>query len=212
MRKGRRLYQAIVNRCLDEGMSIDKALMKCLIDPAKMNLSLESDPDEIPPEIEDVVSREAIEACAAFLDVSVIRVMLLLDIFSIGDINGYSFLSRSSAMAVASYYLDTLSSTNLFGKSELLLQELVASTMSRTLEETCEKIGIPEQVMRKWKETGRAEMSDHLSIKEAAKVCGMSKPAVMACLNLLKKEDFTSKGRQIKVIDELEKALSVEVW
>lgn len=212
MKQGRRLYQAIVDKCIEESLDIEGALTECEIDPNWMTASIEMDPDEILPPVEEVISRKAIDACANFLCVSGIRVFLLLEIFSINDISGYSFLSKNSAMSVASYYLDTLASTNIFGKFDLLLNELEASTMSRNLDEVAEKTQISAQTLERWRGDMCAQMSDHAAIKIAAKTCGMSKPAVMACLDLLKKEDFRLNGKEVRVIDELEMALSVEVW
>ena len=219
MKQGARLYQAIVDRAGEVGIEFDDAAAQCGFNPITLLSCFDAHPTAKPHDFHEVMKRSQVCAISEFLDCAPIRVLFLADAFCPGDIERIAQLRAMShdnpqvTRAKALAYLSTVAESDLMDSPAPLMDELVATTMSRNLHEACRKLKLPYKKVSAWRKgIATAELSDLPIIDAIAETIGVGRSAVMASTCLLQKMDFLHRGSRADLDAELETALSVETW
>ena len=187
MKRGARLYQAIVDRSEELSVEFDDAATRCGFNPTTLLSCFDAHPTAKPHELHEVMKREQVCVIAEFLDCAPIRVLFLADAFAPEDIeriariramsSGSGQVTRSKALA----YLSTVAESDLMDSPAPLMDELVATTMSRNLREACQKLNLPFRKVSAWRNgSATAELSDLPIIDAIAEAIGVGRTAVMA--------------------------------
>lgn len=93
-----------------------------------------------------------------------------------------------------------------------MIDEFIVSTFSGSLEEACEKTGLPANMMRGWQQSEPATLRDLDTMRAVAKIIALPLSPVLLSLNVTRPADLLWNGLPLDPLAELEKALDVDIW
>lgn len=124
---------------------------------------------------------------------------------------GSSESKQQMLHALAQYFGD-ISRAKFAGHPEVVLDEFIASTFSQSLEEACTKTGLPFNLIRAWRDSEPATLRDLGTMRAVAKTIGLPLSPVLLSLNVARPADLLWNGLPVDPMEELVKALDVDIW
>ncbi|MFL1479933.1 MULTISPECIES: helix-turn-helix domain-containing protein [Pseudomonas] len=220
MHTGLRLYQAIIDRSELLDLPFPEASRACGFTPDTLAGCFGDVSRSKPHDLHEALNRRRIDKIADFLNCSGFRVLQMADVFRWADyclIQSTPLFTQASTSPVdlnreTATYFKSVTQTNVLEPS-FILEELVASTWSTSLQEAATKVGLSLDKLRAWR-SGKTvpSLKDLADIRLIAKALEMGTPLVMMALGVITSKDFTINGQNVDIESELNLALDVEIW
>ena len=217
-----RLYQAIIDKVSEQGLEFEAVAKDCGFDPDVLLQCFDALPDSRPLSIFDFLGREQSETTARFLDCPRVRIFFLADVFTPNDVRALAcgilgdkvqgHQDRQAVISNLARYLEDISRSNLFGRTDALLEEFTSAALASSLEEACQRTGIPFKKVEVWLQGTAATLSDLPILRCIADTIGIGITPALIATGIAQPGDFLWHGLPVDPMVELQRALDTDIW
>lgn len=217
--RGERLYQALIDLVAEEHRDFDEIAEQCGFKPEVLLACFDGAPNVTHEELFDHLGREQIQKVARVLNCSQMRVLIMAGVVTIAEIkvldsgmHGEPESPPSRALKTAVRYAEDLAKSSAFGSVQRLMDEFIAATFSKDLQDACQRVHLPYKRMKALADGEKASLRDFAILNDVASALGTPLTAVLMSAGVIEMEDLMWNGALIDPMEELKAALEIEIW
>lgn len=215
-----RLYQAIIDKVTEEHLEFEDAARDCGFDPDTLLECFDAKPNSKPISIYTLLGREQIEKTADFLECPRVRIFFLADVFKPGDVKealaapaGEEVeIDKRSLMRSLARYFEDIGRSQLFGRPDAILEEFTSAALANSLAEACTRMNLPFKKVDAWRAGEPATLADLPILRTIAETIGIGIAPVLIATAVAEPGDLLWRGEPVDPMDELQKALDIDIW
>ncbi|MBG6083217.1 hypothetical protein [Rubrivivax gelatinosus] len=214
-----RLYQAIIDKVIEEQLDFDQAAAMCGFDPDTLLECFDAKPNAKPRPVYEFLGREQIEKTADFLRCPRLSIFFLADVFNPNDVKALASnlgetagQDRKVMVGNLARYLEDIARSQLFGRPDAILDEFTSASLANNLVEACERACIPFKKVAHWLHGEPATLADLQVLRTIAETIGIGIAPVLIATGVAQPNDLVWEGLPVDPMIELQKALDVDIW